>query len=109
MLELADPLRSWPSVAEQQKRLQDLAALTTNPARDIADRIKANFPDYDHLLRQAEHTALASAVQAKDPERRRLRNVADVGTRVGNGVVANIHYRYCTLSTYFYHKYLWIL
>jgi tetratricopeptide (TPR) repeat protein len=53
MLELADPLRSLPGFADEQKRLQDLATLTSNPARDIVDRIQADAARYDQLLHQA--------------------------------------------------------
>lgn len=50
MLELADPAKTIARFADEQKRVQDLIALTASPGRDVLDRIQADAGLYDKLV-----------------------------------------------------------
>jgi hypothetical protein len=50
MLELADPAKTIVRFADEQRRIQDLVAFTSSPARDMLDRIQADAARYDQLV-----------------------------------------------------------
>ena len=55
MLDLADPVKAIARLGDEQKRVQDLIALTSSPARNILDRIQWDPGHFDKL---ASHVRL---------------------------------------------------